>query len=53
MVNYGSIVTSFALCMDMFLIFSLLVLFSETRVVGTEEATTNAAGTVAEPSHLN
>ena len=28
------------------LIFSLLVLFSETQVVGTEEATTSAANTI-------
>jgi len=32
------------------LIFSLLVLFSETQVVGTEEATASAADTVAEPT---
>jgi len=36
--------------MDIFLIFFLSVLFSKTRVAGTEEATISAAGTAAEPS---
>ena len=36
----------------MFLIFSLLVLFSETWVTGTKEATTSIADTVAEPTRL-